>query len=242
MTHVLAAALRLFCIAMGIAIALTPPAFAGSARARPSADLVVTAARIYTADASHSMAEALAVRHGRIVFVGSATEVRRLIGPRTRVEKLGGRLVLPGLIDSHLHPLGMIKVDSCDLANTPRSLRELSEFAQACLKSHPVAKDGWLSVHQWNSSDGNQPDDEFPNLRAALDRVSTRVAVQLIGSDGHHGAFNSTALAQAKNARGVVVGYSKASLAADFSYLQKVDFIRLSATSPAHNCATIVKL
>src|SRR5450432_1712223 len=68
------------------------------------ADLVLTNAKIYTADATRSMAAAVAVRSGRIVYVGSSAGAHQYIGPGTRVEDLHGQLVLPGLIDSHVHP------------------------------------------------------------------------------------------------------------------------------------------
>ncbi len=73
-----------------------------AARAQP-ADLVVTNARIATLDAAGTMAEALAVRDGRIVAVGGAAQVRALAGPATRSVDAGGRTVIPGLIDSHMH-------------------------------------------------------------------------------------------------------------------------------------------
>ena len=63
------------------------------------ADLVITGARIYTADADRSIADALAIRDGRIVYVGGETHAKDWVGPLTRVEHEGGRLVLPGLID-----------------------------------------------------------------------------------------------------------------------------------------------
>ncbi|MDH6592169.1 putative amidohydrolase YtcJ [Variovorax sp. TBS-050B] len=74
----------------------------GAAQAQP-ADLVVTHAKIATLDAAGTMAEALAVRDGRIVAVGSAAQVRALAGPATRSVDAGGRTVIPGLIDSHMH-------------------------------------------------------------------------------------------------------------------------------------------
>ena len=77
---------------------------AALARGQVAADLVVTNARIYTADGARSMAEALAVREGKIVFVGSAAQGASFAGPKTTVERLEGKLVLPGLIDSHIHP------------------------------------------------------------------------------------------------------------------------------------------
>ena len=186
------------------------------------ADLVVLNANIYTADRAHSLAGGIAVRNGKIVFVGTSDQARRHIGKTTQVRDLAGRTVLPGLYDSHLHPIAMIKVDGCDLGNQGRTLLQISDFVRGCLARFPVQSGGWLSVHQWNPSVGNQPDATLPTLVKALDRVSTHIAIQLIGSDGHHGAFNSTGLARAKNASGKTVGYTKASLAQGFSAYRKV--------------------
>jgi predicted amidohydrolase YtcJ len=67
------------------------------------ADIVLTGGEVYTVDATRSRHEALAVSGGRIVAVGAATEVADLVGPRTQVVDLGGRLMLPGFVDSHMH-------------------------------------------------------------------------------------------------------------------------------------------
>ena len=188
-----------------------------AAGATPPADLVIDSGKIYTVDGPHTVAEALAVRDGKIVFVGSTGGANSWIGPQTRVEHLDGRLVLPGLFDSHIHPFGIVPVKGCDLNSREKTLRALSAFVRSCVKKFNVPEGGWLSVHQWNYSDGNQPDAEYPTLRAALDKASTTVAIQLLGNDGHHGAFNSVGLARAKTAQGNVVGLSRASLAGDFA-------------------------
>jgi predicted amidohydrolase YtcJ len=187
-----------------------------AAAAEKSADLVVTDAEIYTQDAHHSTAGALAVRAGKIIFVGSPAEAQRFVGPKTRTERLGGRLVLPGLIDSHIHPLDIVDLDVCNLQSKAVTLRELTAFVAACLAHYKTPPSEQLVVHQWNYTDGNQPDAAHPTLRAALDAVSTSVRIQLLGNDGHHGAFNSPALAQARDASGKVIGLSKQTLAAQF--------------------------
>jgi predicted amidohydrolase YtcJ len=76
----------------------------GVALAQP-VDLIVTNARIATLDARASQAQALAVRDGRIVAVGSAESVAPLAGAQTRRIDAGGRRVIPGLIDSHIHAI-----------------------------------------------------------------------------------------------------------------------------------------
>lgn len=81
---------------------------AGLAQWYPEPDLVLTGVEVRTVDAGDAIAEALALKDGRIVAVGSAAEVAALAGPNTRTVDLGGKTVIPGLQDSHIHflPLG----------------------------------------------------------------------------------------------------------------------------------------
>jgi len=196
-----------------LSLAMVPP----WVEARPqAADFALTDVRIYTAAGTQS-AEALAVRHGRLVFVGSAAGVAAFIGPHTRVEHGGGRLVIPGLVDSHVHPVDIAELDVCDLDSKPFSLRELSAFVKACLEQYHTPVGHRLLVHQWNFGEGNLPDPEYPTLRAALDAASTTREIQLLGNDAHHGAFNSLGLAHAVNSHGAVVGISKGTLATEFA-------------------------
>jgi len=80
-------------------------------------------------------------------------------------------------------------------------LEELSTFVAQCLAHYKTPPGQRLVVHQWNYTAGNQPDPQHPTLRAALDAVSTKVEIQLLGNDAHHGAFNSLALAHATRIR-----------------------------------------
>src|SRR5438094_1937804 len=70
-------------------------------------DLVFTNGNFYTVDAKHPRAEAVAVRGGRFVFVGSARGAKAFIGKTTRVIDLRGATVVPGLTDSHYHLTGV---------------------------------------------------------------------------------------------------------------------------------------
>jgi predicted amidohydrolase YtcJ len=191
-----------------------------AASARPTADLVITDARIYTAD--RTLAEAIAVRADRIVFVGRNDEAKRWIGPKTKVRRLNGRLVLPGLYDTHIHPIGIVELDVCDLKSQAKSLKAMTDFVRGCIERYKVPAGQWVNVRQWNFSNGNEPDAAHPTLRAALDLASRTHPIQLLGNDGHHGAFNSVALARAKNAAGQLVGYSKATLAGDLQQYRKL--------------------
>jgi predicted amidohydrolase YtcJ len=68
-------------------------------------DLVLVNGKVVTVDAGSSVQEALAIRDGRILSLGRSSEIRKLAGSGTRVVDLGGRTVIPGLIDSHLHAI-----------------------------------------------------------------------------------------------------------------------------------------
>jgi predicted amidohydrolase YtcJ len=197
------------------AFTLILAAAAGIAQAEP-ADLILTHARIYTADAARSTAEALAVRDGRLVYVGDAKGAEALAGPKTQRLDGGGRLVLPGLVDAHIHATAIVDLDVCSFESRPIALAAMADFIKGCIAKYHIAPGQWVLVQQWNFSDGNQPSTATPTLRAALDAASREHPIALLGNDGHHGAFNSLALAQARNAEGKPVGFSRATLAGDF--------------------------
>lgn len=193
-----------------------------SAAAETPADLVITDAKIYAADAEHHMAEALAVTKGRIVYVGDAAGVKPFIGPKTKRESAGGRLVLPGLVDAHSHPTqGIYPLDVCDLHNEAVTLEKIAEIAAGCIQRYHVKDGDWLLIEQWNFGAMTS---ETPGLtvRAALDKVSRTVPIELLGNDYHHGGYNSAALALAKDARGIKIGLSKATLQSEFAAYRKL--------------------
>jgi len=210
-------------VVLGLAATLLGSApDAWGATARTPADQVYTGGRIYTAVAGAPTAGAMAVSSGRIVYVGSAKGARAWIGPQTQVTPLHQALVLPGLVDSHLHPLDIVDLDNCDLDSHSKSLRQLSEFVRGCIERFHPAPGERVLVHQWSYTSGNEADADFPTLRVALDKASTQHQIQLLGNDGHHGAFNSLALAAAKDAQGRQIGLSAATLANEFSAYRKV--------------------
>ncbi len=129
-------------------------------------------------------------------------------------------MVLPGLVDAHIHPTGIAELDSCSLDSAPITLDALPAFVRECIARFKIPAGEWVAVQQWNFTAGNTPSAANPNLRIALDHASTDHPVILQGNDGHHGAFNSLGLARAKNDAGKVVGYSRATLKSDFVDLQ----------------------
>ena len=71
------------------------------------ADLILVNTKIYTVDDSHPFVDAMAVRGGRVAFVGSTREALLLRGPSTQVVDLAGRIVIPGMVDAHAHLFGL---------------------------------------------------------------------------------------------------------------------------------------
>ena len=83
---------------------------------QPPADLVVQNANIYTVDSKRFWAQALAIKNGRLVFVGDDQSAVNYIGRNTKVVDVGGRLILPGFHDTHVHlTLADSRQQWCDL-------------------------------------------------------------------------------------------------------------------------------
>ncbi|GGV81778.1 amidohydrolase [Streptomyces gelaticus] len=148
------------------------------------ADLVFTQGPVHTGDAARTRASSLAVTGERISAVGH-DEVRELIGPKTEVVDLRGKLLLPGFQDSHIHAVyGGLELAECDLSGTvgvDEYLRRLREFAQA----HPDST--WITGGGWSleSFEGGLP------TRQLLDSVVPDRPVYLVNRD-HHGAWANT--------------------------------------------------
>ena len=117
---------------------------------RTSADLIVRNARIYTVDAARSWAGALAVRNGRLVFVGGNADVARWTGPRTRVVDAGDRLILPGFHDTHVHlALAAAGRQRCDLGYP--ATRAATRDAMAACVARAVGQP-WVRMRNGNAA------------------------------------------------------------------------------------------
>jgi predicted amidohydrolase YtcJ len=181
-----------------------------------AADLVVTGGRVYMG-ASRDRAAAIAVSGGRISYIGDNAGALAYVGAATRLVSARGHLVIPGLVDAHIHPLDIADLDVCDLDSRAVTLRQLEDIVAACVQHYRPAAGRLLRVHQWNPTTGNQPEPGLHSLRAALDRAAPHNPVELMGNDAHHAAFNSAALALARDDTGHAVGYSRSTLAGVFA-------------------------
>lgn len=177
------------------------------------ADAVYQNGYVYTVDASKSVAQAVAVKGGEIVYVGSNDGVQKFINDDTKVVDLENKMMLPGLHDVHIHPTGIVDVDMCGFGVEPKNLDEIVSALEVCKTTYQYAEGEMILALQWNSYEGNGVTENYSNLREALDAVSTTQPVYLQGPDGHSGAANSFALNQVKNAAGEVVGINKTTLA-----------------------------
>jgi predicted amidohydrolase YtcJ len=185
---------RLARAALFLALPLPAAAQAPVARQAPAApaDLVVRDARIYTVDDARPVAEAMAVRGGRVVFVGSDRGADALVGPRTRVLDLDGRTVIPGMVDAHAHLLGLGQsLRSVDLVGTT-SYEEVVARVVARAREAPAGT--WITGRGWDQNDWG--DTRFPT-HEALSRAVPNHPVFLVRVDGHAALANERAMALA---------------------------------------------
>src|SRR5262245_23155488 len=116
----------------------------GPTAAPAPADLIVHNARVVTLDAKSRIAQAVAVREGKIVAVGDDKAVLAHKGTKTRVLDAKGKMVLPGLYDSHTHPVGVV---TTELADPPPVIRSLKEaFAYIRKRATVVPKGDWIVI------------------------------------------------------------------------------------------------
>ena len=92
-----------------LAVLLSVGAATRPACAAGSAEVVLLGGKIITLDPNDRIAEALAIRDGKIVAVGSDEEITKLVGDKTSVIRLGGKTVIPGLIETHCHAIGVAR-------------------------------------------------------------------------------------------------------------------------------------
>jgi predicted amidohydrolase YtcJ len=157
--------------------------------AAQEADLILVNGTIYTVDESQPKAEALAVAGDRILAVGSRSEIDKLRGPGTQVIDLQGKTVLPGLIDSHYHFMGVGRLSFTLNLDGTKSLEDLLARLEDAVKKRKPGE--WITGRGWIEEDW--PSKAFPT-RWDLDKVAPRNPVYLTRADGHAGVANSEAI------------------------------------------------
>ncbi len=163
-----------------------------SGNANQTADLVLTNGYIYTEDENQSLAEAVAVKDGTIIFVGTAEEVADFVGDKTEVLDLEGRMVMPSFFEGHGHAqAGTELVFSCDIAEG-KNLEEYLSIIEAFMKENPDATaikgSGWVDP-VFGAAGPNKKD---------LDDICNRLGMDIpiaLYDGGHHSLWvNSKAL------------------------------------------------
>jgi hypothetical protein len=155
----------------------------------PHTDLLLINGNIYTGDVKSPRVQALAIRGETIVATGTAADVKRYAGPRTRVMDLHGLFVMPGFNDAHVH---VGEAGRARLHINFDGVRSLAEFRQRirdALKSYPPGL--WMTGFGWDHT--LWPEKRFPN-RADLDAVATDRPMLFERVDGHVAVANSLAL------------------------------------------------
>jgi predicted amidohydrolase YtcJ len=171
-------------VALALALCSAP-----LAAQQPSADLIITNARIYTVDDSRPVVAALAVRAGRIAFAGDARGALALKGPQTRVLDLGGRTVIPGMVDAHGHVSGLgTALAIVDLTGAS-SYDEI--VARVAAKARTVAPGVWVTGRGWDQN--RWADTRFPS-HAKLTAAVPDNPVLLERIDGHANLANRKAM------------------------------------------------
>jgi len=184
------------CATALVILAVVVVAHRGNVPAAGRADIILSNGHIYTSNPAQPWADAIAIRGDKIIAVGTNAQVLALRGPRTQSFDLGGRMAMPGIIDTHTHFVEgseiLAGVSVAGLASVDAVKAHLLEFA----KTHPG--DTWIYGGGWDYGSfwpGGLPTKEI------LDGIFPSRPVLLVSSDGHSVWANSAALARAKITR-----------------------------------------
>ncbi|HYV97447.1 MAG TPA: amidohydrolase family protein, partial [Gemmatimonadaceae bacterium] len=155
------------------------------------ADLIVTGGRVYTADSAHKTADAIAVKAGRIVYVGDKKGAMAYKGATTTVEDVAGATVIPGMTDAHAHVvnLGLRGIDLMGTDSYDDVIAKVVERAKS------VPKGEWIIGRGWDQNDW--PVKNFPTHEKLTKAVPDHPVI-LTRVDGHAILVNDAALRLAK--------------------------------------------
>ncbi len=158
-------------------------------RDSPATAMILHNGRVYTLDTDQPIAEALAISRGLVVSIGSDSHVMPLAAEATEVIDLGGRTVIPGLIDAHIHlqkyALSLEQVD-CEVSDIDTCLERVR------LRAEETRDGEWILGHGWNHNEWGR----FGTC-ADLDRVAPSHPVYLTAKSLHAGWASSEALKRA---------------------------------------------
>jgi predicted amidohydrolase YtcJ len=160
-----------------------------NAEPKPSATLIVTNAAVYTVDKQQPKAQAVAVIGDRIAAVGSSADINLWRGPQTKIIDGGGKLLLPGFNDAHVHFIqGGAQLEQVQLTDvtTPE------EFAKrVAVQVKKTPKGEWILGGRWDETKWAKQ--ELPT-KALVDPVSSDIPIFVERYDGHEALANSLAM------------------------------------------------
>ncbi len=163
--------------------------------ASQDADLVLTGGRIVTLDEARPEVRALAVRDGRVMALGSVSEIAAHVGPSTRVLDLEGRLAIPGFIESHGHFLGVgdarMQLDLMPVASWGEIIDMVAAAVAEAQPGELIRGRGW---HQEKWVRVPEPNVEGLPVHDALSAVSPDNPVILVHASGHAAFANANAM------------------------------------------------
>jgi predicted amidohydrolase YtcJ len=153
------------------------------------ADIVFTNGKIYTVDPKYPIAEAVAVKDGKFLDVGSATEIEKFVGQRTRIVDLRGAFALPGFVEAHIHPAQPYLHEEGGALLFPESFdkKQIAEAVAAYLQKNPDAP--YIIGERWGM-------ELFPNGRAHKEWLDSMVSDRpaILRDESRHGAVANTAM------------------------------------------------
>jgi predicted amidohydrolase YtcJ len=158
-----------------------------SAKAAEEADLILHHGKVVTVDRDFSIRQALAVKGDRLIRVGTDEEVLKTRGPHTTLVDLGGKAVLPGLIDSHTHPTGACMTEFDHPVPDMESVREVLDYIRS--RAEALGPGKWVVVRQVFIT--RLKEQRYPT-RDELDRVAPDNPV--LFATGPDASVNSLAL------------------------------------------------
>ena len=170
-----------------------------TAAAVPTAEVVYQHGRVHTVDRTGALAQAVAIARGKITYVGTDEGASALIGRNTTVIDLGGRTVLPGLIDGHMHPVAAgIDLLKCNLSYASLTVEQFQARLQGCLDERRGTEkpDSWLEVVNWFRYGMGEAAAKVD--RRVLDSLKTERPIIVHDSFGHSSLVNAKALSLAK--------------------------------------------
>jgi len=179
----------------GVFVLLGAVSFIDVEGQQPPADLVLTNGRIVTVDDARPDAEAIAVRGDTIAAVGTSADIRKLIGPNTKVIDLKGQLAIPGFIEGHGHFTGLGE-GLMNLNLMP--MKSWQEIVDAVAKAAAAARPGqWIVGRGWHQEKWTStptPNVEGFPTHDSLSKVSPNNPVVLTHASGHASFVNAKAM------------------------------------------------